>query len=134
MAHHTFNLSPGDTITIVAETQNNVKNHSVAIIKLQAKYPELWVLFDYMQFLPELLFGRTRKTKYVLARFYIAYVLKNKYNLENNEIANILNRDRTSILYYLQQHIDLIETQFEKYLEFINEIEISLHLYEEDKA
>lgn len=125
--HHTINLTYGDTLTITVPdkplTRYEIAKKAVSTDELN-KYPIFQRVCDAFAITIDEVLGHNRKAVLVIARLIIAYDLCHNYSLRITAAAKLLNRDHTTIMYYLKTVRDRVDTQDEKYANHIKQLEI----------
>lgn len=70
---------------------------------------ELFIAIEkYTKVTAEQIKGRKRQRSSVYARMYFAYIMKNYNTYTLSSIGDIINKDHTTIMYYLQAVEDMI--------------------------
>jgi len=67
----------------------------------------------------DVLFSKNRSAEIVNIRHVLAYVLHINYNLKPHQITNVIKRERTSILYAIQNVVDKVSIQDEGFMQLL---------------
>lgn len=62
--------------------------------------------------------GRVRKREYVLPRALFCYVANVHLKKTKSEIARYINRDHTSVIYFIKRYQDFIEIEYQPELDY----------------
>ena len=83
------------------------------------------VICNYFNVHPKLVKGQSRNKKYVVVRKMFTYFACIKYNAIQNDIAVIINKNRSSLVHYnktIQDYIDIKDPETINNIKNINEL------------